>query len=331
MANGRRVDHNIDLVIEDWKHYGVGDNIWSEKVGPLDGFHSQPRVYPFGRSFEDEHANAYIYVFCGSGASEWSCEQVDFDIICWDVQSLPRGMVVASGPEDFSQESDNWGNDFCPNPDAQDLRFRARISLPSPPETMPAGLCDIDLSQRLTQVAFRFSTGPCLFADKRVLVARSQYFKQMFAEANWVEGRTNEVDCQSDPTMDRRSVHALLLFLMSNRVMPPEDPEDYDYYFALRRLADRCLVKTLVHEVESTLALRLAEGNVLQLLGRVAGSGGPLETACLAMLKKDDCAILDTQMPAVDQIIGEHPELARSLVHMLVAERRSRKRALGSD
>ncbi|OLQ08223.1 hypothetical protein AK812_SmicGene8302 [Symbiodinium microadriaticum] len=232
MANGRRVDHNIDLVIEDWKHYGVGDNIWSEK------------------------------------------------------------------------ESDNWGNDFCPNPDAQDLRFRARISLPSPPETMPA--------------------------DKRVLVARSQYFKQMFAEANWVEGRTNEVDCQSDPTMDRRSVHALLLFLMSNRVMPPEDPEDYDYYFALRRLADRCLVKTLVHEVESTLALRLVEGNVLQLLGRVAGSGGPLETACLAMLKKDDCAILDTQMPAVDQIIGEHPELARSLVHMLVAERRSRKRALGS-
>ena len=37
-----------------------------------------------------------------------------------------------------------------------------------------------------------------------------------------------------------------------------------------------------------------------------------------AMLKKDDCAILDTQMPAVDQTIGEHPELARSLVHMLV-------------
>ena len=54
-------------------------------MGPLDGFHSQLRVYPFGRSFEDEHANAYIYVFCGSGASEWSCEQVDFDIICWDV------------------------------------------------------------------------------------------------------------------------------------------------------------------------------------------------------------------------------------------------------
>eukprot|EP00439_Symbiodinium_sp_Y106_P024604 s471_g3.t1 len=276
MANGRRVDHNIDLVIEDWKHYGVGDNIWSEK---------------------DEHANAYIYVFCGSGASEWSCEQVDFDIICWDVQSLPRGMVVASGPEDFSQESDNWGNDFCPNPDAG-------ISLPSPPETMPAGLCDIDLSQRLTQVAFRFSTGPCLFADKRVLVARQNDFTCCL-----VANRFMIYKVQLKRKTYNQQRHA-------NRKADFE--ADYDYYFALRRLADRCLVKTLVHEVESTLALRLAEGNVLQLLGR-------------AMLKKDDCAILDTQMPAVDQIIGEHPELARSLVHMLVAERRSRKRALGSD
>ena len=32
-------------------------------------------------------------------------------------------MVVASGPEDFSNESDNWGNDFCPNPDSQERGF----------------------------------------------------------------------------------------------------------------------------------------------------------------------------------------------------------------
>ena len=49
----------------------------------------------------------------------------------------------------------------------------------------------------------------------------------------------------------------------------------------------------------------------------VVFSGAPRPSKAQAMLKKDDCAILDTQMPAVDQIIGEHPDLARSLVHML--------------
>ena len=92
----------------------MGDNIWSEKAGHFDGFYSQLRVYPFGRSIEDEHANAYIYVFCGSGVTEWTCDQVDFDIICWDA---PRLQVRLMFPRVASVEvSEGAFLDLAPQP-----------------------------------------------------------------------------------------------------------------------------------------------------------------------------------------------------------------------
>ncbi|CAE7862662.1 unnamed protein product, partial [Symbiodinium necroappetens] len=92
------------------------------------------------------------------------------------------------------------------------------------------------------------------------------------------EGRTNEVDLSGDPEVEPRAFSALLMYLMSDCF---SSKGDINFAFAVRRLADRYGLMQLVDKVEEELEGLLRADNVLSFFGKVVGSGGRLESACL--------------------------------------------------
>lgn len=139
--------------------------------------------------------------------------------------------------------------------------------------------------------------------------------------------RTNTIDLRSDTSVDHRSFSALLFFIMSNTFTAGGDT---NFAFAVRRLADRYRLPQLVEKIEVELVNMLSADNVLAFLGQVVGSGGLLELACLEMIKADECEILKSKHETLDQIIEDHPDLAKRIMRLLVG-RTGKKRPLGGD
>ena len=93
----------------------------------------------------------------------------------------------------------------------------------------------MDFTQDPAFITFRVRDAPPIFFDKRVLIARSDYFRDMLSEPRFKEAQTNEIDLRSDPNADVRSVSAILTFFMSETFLAQGDEL---LAFAVRRAAE---------------------------------------------------------------------------------------------
>ena len=243
---------------KDLQDFKEGEYVLSDIVGPADGFRIQLSFYPF------ESTAAYVKIFFAPGCEKgpWTAEQLAWEVLisddAWERTTTndhdnwvecPSGCFIKD--EDTydmaeGETEDSFGGVFTPpyiidfeNELLSSVHVRAKVRLPAPEEVAKTFLSSVDLTQQVTQVTFRLSTGPCLFLDKRVLMTRSEYFRKMLTEPRLKEGRTNEVDLSKDHTINCKAMTALLRFIMSDTFVHAEDLEDHEYYFDCRKLADR--------------------------------------------------------------------------------------------
>ena len=199
---------------------------------------------------------------CGCEEQSWTCEQTDWQIVLKEEGNFTGCIMESRTDFQNKDEEDCQGGEFIPeyiidfdkNPELT-LQVRAKVMVPASADIAASLLSNVDLTQQLTQVTFRLPTGPCLFLDKRVLVARSEYFRKMLTEPRLKEGQTSEVDLSQDSTINCKAMTALLRFIMSDTFVHPEDPDDYSYYFDVRKLADRYQQKDLMIRTETAPGL----------------------------------------------------------------------------
>ena len=134
----------------------------------------------------------------------------------------------------------------------------------------------LDFTQKLGQVTFRLAEEPPVFFDERLLVARSDYFREMLSQEAWKEGRTREVDFSLNPRMNHRHLQAILQFLTDGTF---DSEGDTTYALSVRCLADEYRLAELVSQADKELECLLSEDNVLEFLGHVQGRYTPVCTA----------------------------------------------------
>ena len=165
----------------------------SDIVGPPDWFRFQLSLYPCG----EDGVEAYVQILPPPAHAEgqWSIEQMACEITITD-DKYATG-VVWKEQDEVNESEDIFGGHFNPDFEIFDddgqvssAIVHARVMLPVPPETQDTSLSSIDLTQEVAQVTFRLPTGSCLFLDKRVLLARSEYFRQMLQETGLKDART---------------------------------------------------------------------------------------------------------------------------------------------
>ena len=188
----------------------------------------------------------------------------------------------------------------------------------------------IDFSEEPVFVQILLGDGPPQYFDKRVLVARSEYFRTMLTGAQWKEGLHNEIDLTKDPQATSATVRAVLQFMLTNAFCADGDAE---FAFSVRCLADKYRLAGLVEQVDAELETLLSESNVLMFLKQIYGSGSRLETTCRQMLQVDDCRLLKIHQEQLTQTATQHPELGGYLMSCLLqlGERPQRKRKASLD
>lgn len=130
--------------------------------------------------------------------------------------------------------------------------------------------------------------------------------------STWWESSVGEVDLRSDPNASQESVSAVLKFLMTD-VFDPKD--DVPLGLAVRALADRFCITELTKHADAALTSLLTEDNVLTLLSQSLNTGSQVEAACWQMLESNT-GLLVKHQAMLDQLIEEHPELAKMLILM---------------
>jgi len=206
---------------------------------------------------------------------------------------------------DICEDGAGWLND------AGELRVHATVTFPVAREQKSK----TDYTQKITQVTFLLSEGVPLFFDKRILVAQSEYFAEMLSNDSWIEGRTHEVDLRNNPDANQQTVHAVLNFLQHGDFQARGDE---NFALSVRRLADQYRLQDLIKRVDDELTHLLSEGNVLTLLRQVVGTGGVLETRCMAMLRADDWALLEQQKEKLFLLAKEDGALSARMVELFV-------------
>ena len=263
---------------------------------------------------------------CSLGEAGWSYNLTVSISVC--KAKDPESKITRSRRENFSKDkpcsgvfrgllrisemsSEGWTNE------KGELHIQAEVlGLPEFPS--------LDFSQELKIVTFRLADDARLYFDRRILMSRCQYFKDMLA-TEWQESRTGEIDLSKDPQCTKASVSALLDFMISNSFHARGDP---DLAFLVRILADRYQMPQLVEQVDLQLESMLCRDNVLSFLGRLLGTNCKLEAKCARLLEADGQKILEQQEGKLDQITEENPALAKKLIQVLL--RRGKKRPLES-
>ena len=212
---------------------------------------------------------------------------------------------------------------WCNAEDELFVTARARFQAPADPlDTML--FRKLDFAQQSPQVVFKLCEEPLLYFDKRILVARSEYFRTMFESQSWLEGQTNEVDLSKDRLADRRTILAMFRYLMSNTF----SAEDSTWALSVRQFADRYGMADFVERIDTELMQLVSRDNLLIFLGHVYGKGGRLESFCLDMLKEKTHSVLDRHRGKLDELLQEKPELAKTVILQLMQrDKESRKRS----
>lgn len=321
----------------DLEVYAPGQPEYSATHGPAGSFRMRLKVYPLGVGPHNAGSlGAFLELIPPShlAESEWSCPDVRFDIAAlhsgyhgqWWMRETTSHTFTSAKPcvgwENFVRDWSGWLSN------KGELMLEASARLPTrrnfheaPSYSYPA----MDFTQDPAFITFFVHDGPSIFFDKRVLIARSDYFRDMLSEARFKEAQTNEIDLRSDPHADVRSVTAILTFFMSETFLARGDAP---LAFAVRRLADRYGLKELLLKAESELESLLCADNVLEFLGQVTGTGGLLEMACLEMIKANSCELLDQQQENLDRIAEANPELVKQLFRLLIEAKSHKKRRL---
>jgi len=177
--------------------------------------------------------------------------------------------------------------------------------------TLARELQAVDLAQALQPATFKLAGGETLYFDRRLLVARSAYFRGMFA-SGCKESTHGEVDLSGDPSIGRAELEEVLRFVVSDAFEPADASPDHA--FRVRALADQCHLPRLAALAEARLLEGLSIRNVLSYLGRVFGSDGALERACWRLLENEGETIVHESQCCIPVLIRENPELAEALI-----------------
>lgn len=327
--------YKLEMQVRDLETYAPGQMEYSATHGPEGSFRMRLKVYPQGVGPHAGSLGAFLELIPPShmAESEWSCPDVRFDIAAlhggyhgewWKRESTSHTFTSASpslGWDNFVRDPSGWLSNG-------ELMLEASARLPTRRNFHEAPSCSyptMDFTQDPAFITFRVRDAPPFFFDKRVLIARSDYFRDMLSEPRFKEAQTNEIDLRSDPNADVRSVSAILTFFMSETFLAQGDEL---LAFAVRRLADRYGLKELLLKAESELESLLCADNVLEFLGQVTGTGGLLEMACLDMIKANSCELLDQQQENLDRIAEANPELVKQLFRLLIEAKSHKKRRL---
>ena len=195
---------------------------------------------------------------------------------------------------------------------APKVMFKADIEFPAPANAAEEHvLHGLDFTEELTTVTIRLSQGPPLLVDKRLLLTRSEYFRDMLAEARWREACSNEIDLSADQRADHRSITAILRYMMSDGF---HSSGNLALTLTVHALADQYRLSGLVDKVEAELAMLLSEDTVLPILGHLHGRGTWVESLCWRMLRRNNFKTLRWQEEKLSQLVHENPELAKQLI-----------------
>jgi len=115
------------------------------------------------------------------------------------------------------------------------LLMRASLDESDPSPGLVEAVSSVDLRAPVQAVSFRLSDGTVLQVDRRILVARSEYFRRMLS-SGLREEHTNEIDLCADSDADEASLSVLLRFVLSDAWEGPH--KDVELAFRVRCLAD---------------------------------------------------------------------------------------------
>ncbi|CAE7827657.1 unnamed protein product, partial [Symbiodinium sp. KB8] len=311
----------------------MGTSIRSDITGPSGSFCCCLKVYPKGTAGTERSVSNALAAFVeiipppSMKESSWVCKDVEYGIAVR--RNVESHTAELSRSDTFSFDRDHEDRGWHDIIRWNDNKWTATSSISICAEVRGLPVADalisdlqrVSFEDELQPVSFRLS-GCTLFFDQRLLVARSDYFREMFAQSQWVEGQTKEVDLRSDPLASKAAMSAILRYIVSGSF---HADGDVDLAFAVRFLADRYCLKELVQLAESELLAMLCPENALSFLGRLSAlkSSNFLELACWKMIQADGCKLLEQQHHQLSQLIEENPTVAKQLILLNV---RSKKR-----
>ena len=221
----------MELVIRDLESFipapdkPIPPPLLSRFAGPPNSFRIQLRVCTIvpGRF---GCLGVFIYLLPGPMqdiGSEWIVQDAKCEVTVFQ-EGADWVMKEAATFCFTDEESGNGWSELWPRPfpdlvswvGFNRLVVRATVEFPLQTDSLKDIFDSLDFSQEVTQVTVRLAEGPPLFFDKRVLMACSEYFRDMLAEPRFKEGCSNEIDLSSDPRADHRSLSAIFRFIAFN-------------------------------------------------------------------------------------------------------------------
>ena len=189
--------------------------------------------------------------------------------------------------------------------------YARKLATESTQSTAEENMQGLNFEEEMKLVVFHLAEGQSLYFDKRLLVARSEFFRDMLVTSSCRESQTGEVDLSMEALATRSSMTALLRFIVSDTFTAKGDA---DLAFEVRFLADRYRLQHLVSLADAELLALLSKNNALSFLGRTFGSDSELESACWTLVEEEAYSILELQSEALGDLVRENPALAKELL-----------------
>ena len=324
------------MTVEEFANCRPGYQCWSHEAGPKNASRLQLIVLPKGDENDGEFLRARV-VLCPPHKPHG-----DVMLEVTVVNEVPAACLTLSSRLVLAPQKQRLARlfpvkllkvtDIQPGSGWLDehghMHLRARAVFPPVIDRpRPAFREEPDFTQELTRVSFRLSDGQHMFFDKRLLITRSEYFRNMLAEDRYKEGAANLIDLSGNPQATQQSLTALLRFLVGGGFSSYGNKH---LAFSVRRLADQYQLEELVQAVDRDLGSLLSEDNVFDFLAQTLGSGGSLESSCLGMLE-GNVRLLEAHRPFMKRIMDEHPALAEKILDLLLdSAKRGQKRPRGA-
>lgn len=323
-----------EFVIKDRSIHPVGASVRSSLFGPSDSFQCRFLVFPNGtKSVHQEQSqrsqtqseslfSAFVELVPPAHMDErWSCASVRYGIT---VVSQKTGTENIKKLDTFTfsnEHADRGWHDLFANISTHrhfigrdgEITLQGEVHIPWREQQRVSAWQEsfrqLDFSDNQTAkfLTFRLADDQKLVFDRRLLIARSDYFRKMLSSPDWEETRTGEINLRSATV---KCMSAILRFILTNSF---DTDEDLETCMAVRELADRFCIQPLVKQVDEELTGMLTEENILQILGRLLDTGSEVEAACWKMLETDS-NILVKQADKLETVISENPLLARRLI-----------------
>lgn len=327
-----RVWQVIDIVSRKDK-YKQNEGFFTRDAGGSDSFRLKCFIMPKECSHLSVRVEVHPPEYMKAPKSYWIVEEVEWEICMYNFPKItePGRGLFWSATEHFQTSDDphyvdlvrtaDLTRDKCWLDEKGQFHLRIRALLPVDDDKIVQTTKGLDLSQELETVTFHLPEEKKLYVDKRMLVARSEYFRNMLGTDTYKEGQTNQVDLTTDPQVDPSSLNGVLIYVMTGGFTCDGDTA---YAFRVRKLADRFVLQGLCDLVDAELETMLCYDNVLDFLGEVAGTEGRLESACLGMLADDNCELIEVQQDKARNMMRSNAMLAEVLFQVLLIHKQKK-------